>query len=112
MIQLFSNIIDNACQAFSSKEGTIQILEHYDEGKSLFSVIFKDNGVGMDEAALSKICEPFFTQKTKGVGLGLTVCKQITELHDGTLDFKSKKGEGTEVQVILPCQRVGEAKVS
>ena len=45
---------------------------------------------------------PLFTTKTKGLGLGLTICKQIVEGHQGDIEVKSKVGEGTLFIVRLP----------
>ena len=44
----------------------------------------------------------FFTTKTKGSGLGVSLSKEIIELHHGKLEYFSKKGEGTEVRLTLP----------
>lgn len=105
MKQLFTNLLDNACQAFPRNRGNIYIRIDYNRPKNRFQIEFKDNGTGMDRKDLSRAFEPFFTTKAKGIGLGLTVCKQVVALHSGTITLKSSRGKGTTVSVTLPIKR-------
>lgn len=102
MTELFSNLLDNACQSLVNKKGNIEITAGYDIGAGLARITIKDDGEGISEEELSKIMDPFFTNKARGVGLGLTVCGQVVSLHEGKINIKSKKGEGTIVTVELP----------
>jgi two-component system sensor histidine kinase AtoS len=61
-----------------------------------------DSGVGMDQEALSKIFEPYFSTKATGTGLGLTIAKRNVELIGGTIDVRSERGAGTTVTITLP----------
>ncbi len=61
-----------------------------------------DNGCGIDEEDLPYLFNPFFTKKNYGTGLGLTQVKKIIDQHDGEIEIKSKKGEGTRFMIILP----------
>jgi signal transduction histidine kinase len=61
-----------------------------------------DTGVGMNEESLGRLFTPFFTTKREGVGLGLSICKQIIEAHGGELAVKSKQGQGSSFIVRLP----------
>ncbi|MEZ4765505.1 MAG: ATP-binding protein [Calditrichia bacterium] len=54
-----------------------------------------DNGKGMSRELQSKIFIPFFTTKSGGSGIGLSLSRQIMRLHNGTLTVKSVEGEGT-----------------
>ncbi|MNE82159.1 Sporulation kinase E [compost metagenome] len=63
----------------------------------------KDNGEGMKLSELSRLGEPYYSNKTKGTGLGLMVTFRIVEAMNGTIQFYSKKGQGTEVVVKLPA---------
>lgn len=63
----------------------------------------KDNGEGMKPGELARLGEPFYSNKTKGTGLGLMVTFRIVEAMNGTIQFHSKKGQGTEVIVKLPA---------
>lgn len=106
LVELIDNIIDNAYLAYSDKKGSVDIEIDCNEEANKINMVFRDYGVGMEEETLSKINEPFFTTRAKGVGLGMTVCFQVASLHKGTIDVKSKKGEGTTIYVSLPIRRV------
>ncbi|MDP1854108.1 MAG: PAS domain-containing protein [Candidatus Omnitrophota bacterium] len=99
---LFSNILDNAYQAFGDKKGRIDISVDCDKKKDMFNIVFTDNGCGMDDYELDKAFEPFFTTRSRGMGLGLSVCQQVVNLHSGSINTKSKKDEGTSMYVSLP----------
>ncbi len=98
---LFSNILDNAFQSMDKKSGKID-LRVDSSGDNYYEIIIEDNGVGIDEENISKIYEPFFTTRSRGTGLGLSVCREIVERHYGKIDIKSKKGSGTTVKITLP----------
>jgi len=104
MRELFSNILNNAFDATSAKNGLITIGLEINDSVSL-GIYFKDNGIGISADDLKRIREPFFTTKAKGTGLGLTVCQQIVMLHNGELDIKSVLGQGTTVTICLPKKR-------
>ena len=61
-----------------------------------------DTGVGMDPEAQAKIFEPYFSTKTSGTGLGLTIAKRNIELNGGTIAVTSRRGVGTTVTMTLP----------
>ena len=58
-----------------------------------------DTGVGMDEEALARIFEPYFSTKATGTGLGLTIAKRNVELNGGTIEVESQRGAGTTVTI-------------
>lgn len=62
----------------------------------------RDDGPGMDEATVRRIFEPFYTTKTTGRGLGLSVVQGIVKAHQGSIKILSKRGLGTEFRVYLP----------
>jgi len=102
--EIFNNILTNAYQSVSNKKGKIEISER-DDGKGSIEISFKDNGIGIGKKDLERIFEPFFTRKSKGTGLGLTICNELVNLHGGRIDIKSKKGKGTSITVSLPIKR-------
>jgi signal transduction histidine kinase len=63
-----------------------------------------DTGVGMDEEALARIFQPYFSTKATGTGLGLTIAKRNIELNRGTIDVRSARGVGTTVTITLPVE--------
>jgi signal transduction histidine kinase len=66
-----------------------------------------DTGVGMPADVLAHAMEPFFTTKTNGSGLGLTIASQIARDHSGELRIDSREGEGTTVTLRLPAVTEG-----
>ncbi|MEA3470186.1 MAG: HAMP domain-containing sensor histidine kinase, partial [Thermodesulfobacteriota bacterium] len=56
----------------------------------------------IEKEDLAHLFNPFFTKKRYGTGLGLSQVKKIIELHEGTVEILSKKGEGTRFRVTLP----------
>ena len=102
---LLSNILDNAYQSFYGNKGAIDVEGFYSRADNSMRIDFRDNGSGISTGDLDKLFEPFFTTKAKGIGLGLTVCKQIVNAHNGSIDITSKKSQGTTVSIILPISR-------
>ncbi len=103
MKEVFTNIINNAYQACVEKAGKIHVT--VDREGDLIDVAVKDNGVGIAAEDLDKIFIPFFTRKSKGTGLGLTICNELVSLHHGKIAIESQKGEGTLVRVMLPSRK-------
>jgi PAS domain S-box-containing protein len=63
----------------------------------------EDNGCGIDLAVISKIFDPFFTQKDSGTGLGLSISQKIVEQHGGRIEVKSELNKGSMFIVYLPA---------
>ena len=100
MKQAFMNVVLNAMEAMP-QGGVLKVSTIVDEGKSV-GIKVVDTGVGISEEDLGHLFEPFFTQKTRGTGLGLANVKRILEEHGGRVDIESVLGEGTEVSLWLP----------
>jgi signal transduction histidine kinase len=99
--KVIQNLIMNSIQAMT--EGgklAIQTTKQEDNLK----VTVKDTGVGIPKKDIAKLFTPLFTTKAKGIGLGLVVCKQLVEGHNGTITVESKVGEGSTFIVKLPIQ--------
>jgi PAS domain S-box-containing protein len=103
--ELFANVLNNSCDAITDKSGVIEIKAKNRENKYA-NIEIRDNGVGIEKENMERILEPFFSTKSKGTGLGLTVCQQIIKLHDGSIALTSEKGKGTVVTIKLPFKRV------
>lgn len=93
------NIIVNAIEAMENGTGILQIITKRIDHKCLIEI--KDNGKGMDESVLQNLFEPYFTDKQKGNGLGLTNTQNIIYNHKGSINVQSKPGKGTTFLIIL-----------
>lgn len=110
--QVFVNLISNAIDAssegspieISTKEITLDESGKIDGHTSIkyARITITDQGKGIDETAVDRIFEPFFSTKKRGTGLGLAIVKQIVELHDGKISLDSPAGKGTRFIVDLP----------
>jgi PAS domain S-box-containing protein len=102
------NILNNACQACLEHGGQVQ-LKLAREG-DMAKICVADTGVGISEEDMEKIFEPFFTRKSKGTGLGLTICNELVNLHGGTIEVNSRLGEGTTFCIFIPIDRKNYAQ--
>ena len=66
------------------------------------NIAIADTGGGVDDEALAKMFQPYFSTKATGTGLGLTIAKRNIELIGGTIDVRSQRGTGTTVTIRLP----------
>ena len=100
MTQVFSNIIKNAKDAMKNN-GSINIVMNINN--DIVSVSLKDTGTGMNQETLENCFDPMFSTKTaKAVGMGLTVAKQVVEMHNGTIFIDSIENQGTTIDITLP----------
>ncbi|ASI34799.1 MULTISPECIES: HAMP domain-containing sensor histidine kinase [unclassified Exiguobacterium] len=100
--QILSNCVRNALQAVQSRgaDGICHLHLHVYTNQFVF--IVQDNGVGMTEPQLETIGQAFKTSKADGNGLGLYMSSRIVREHNGKIEFDSKVGVGTTVQIHLP----------
>ena len=99
--QVFQNLMFNAIFALQ-KDGMI-ILKTRRRNRGIQAVVV-DNGPGIAEENLERIFKPFFTTKPDGMGLGLTVCRNILETLGGKIRVGSKPGKGAAFTVELPFE--------
>jgi heavy metal sensor kinase len=103
--QLFNNLFENAVR-YTPSGGTITVDATASDGSAVISV--SDNGVGIAPEHLSLIFERFYrvdkarSRAEGGAGLGLSIAKQIAELHGGTITVESQLGQGSTFRVFLP----------
>lgn len=100
--QALVNIIKNAIEA--TEEGGEVFVSQASAGPESY-VIVTDTGKGMDQEQLARLGTLFYTTKDKGTGLGTSVSMKIIEAMGGSIAFKSEKGVGTEVTIILPTYK-------
>ncbi|HEY3381381.1 MAG TPA: ATP-binding protein [Vicinamibacterales bacterium] len=96
-----TNVIDNALHAMPGGGSLTIIARPQPEGVVRLTV--EDSGVGMDQEAMKRLFEPYFSTKAVGTGLGLAIARRNIELNHGTISVTSERGRGTIVTVILPA---------
>jgi two-component system sensor histidine kinase PilS (NtrC family) len=102
--QVIHNLALNAIQAM--KEGgvlsiVIKLMKYH--GKEVVEIKITDTGSGIEKKDLKKIFEPFFTDKDKGTGLGLTIVGRIVDGYGGRIEIESSINQGTICTVLLPA---------
>jgi signal transduction histidine kinase len=98
-LRAMANVVENALHAMPGR-GELVIDAVADQ--SGVAIVVTDSGVGMDEEALARVFEPYFSTKTSGTGLGLPIARRNIELSGGSIEVESRKGHGTTVRVTLP----------
>ncbi len=101
--QVFMNLLTNAAQALSGRDGARILLATQRRGDQVVIAV-GDNGPGIPAEIIPKIFDPFFTTKEvgQGSGLGLSIVHGIVERHGGTIEVESQVGQGTTFTVTLP----------
>jgi nitrogen fixation/metabolism regulation signal transduction histidine kinase len=94
-----TNLVENAVQAMAGG-GRLQVTAR--DREEVVEIVVADTGVGMDEDAVRRAFEPYFSTKTAGSGLGLANARRNIELSGGTIALSSAPGAGTVVTVTLP----------
>lgn len=100
--QVVLNLLLNAIQAIS-KEGSIDVLLQLEQDFAVIQV--NDTGRGIAPEALPKIFKPFFTTRSEGTGLGLSLANDIVQAHGGRIEITSVLQKGTQFKVWLPIER-------
>jgi len=104
--QVLTNIVDNAIK-FSHPDGKIEIKAAL-ASDDWVEVIISDNGIGMAEDELKVIFNRFYqvdsssSRRYGGIGIGLSICQDIIDMHNGTITVQSTKGKGTTFTLSLP----------
>jgi signal transduction histidine kinase len=104
--RVFDNLLDNAHKYTEEAKEPIAIEAHADGDGVVIEV--QDHGIGIDEADLGRLFEPFFradrsrTRSTGGLGLGLALARRVVDAHQGSITFTSEVGSGTVARVRLP----------
>jgi len=97
--QLLDNLLGNARDAVGDK-GSIWVQIQTNDDRCELRIY--DSGPGVPEDVREAVFEPFFTTKQHGVGLGLSICRQIVEQHGGRISFEDENGCGTSVLIEIP----------
>ncbi|MEX2961193.1 PAS domain-containing sensor histidine kinase [Microbulbifer sp. TYP-18] len=99
MEQALLNLIKNSREAGSDSKDIELRISADDRGQQL---VITDRGSGMSEKVLQQALLPFFSTKEQGVGLGLTLCREIVDAHGGQLQLLNRSGGGLRINLWLP----------
>ncbi|MCA9623762.1 MAG: hypothetical protein KC731_32290, partial [Myxococcales bacterium] len=113
--QVMMNLLQNAAQAMK-QDGRIHVQTRprfaptrrggargQRSDPELITISVRDAGPGIPPAALERIFLPFYTTKDEGTGLGLAICQRIVQSAGGRIEVRSRVGEGTTFDVVLPA---------
>ena len=103
--QVLINLLKNAGEACTEQtRPEVIIATRHDPEKQIFFLTVSDNGSGILPEVLDKIFVPFFTTKLTGSGIGLSLCKQIMNLHGGSISANSEMGQGSCFTLKFLCR--------
>jgi signal transduction histidine kinase len=106
LTQVLDNLVSNAVK-FTPEGGQVTI--SVGAAGSGASVVVADTGIGVPEGEQKQVFSRFFRASTAtqlaipGTGLGLAICHALVEQHNGSIEFSSREGRGTEVTITLPA---------
>jgi cell cycle sensor histidine kinase DivJ len=108
--QILLNLLSNAIK-FTERGGRVTVRAFH--GEEMLGIAVEDTGVGIDTDDLPRLGDPFFQARASydrrhdGTGLGLSIVRGLLELHGGSLDIRSRLGDGTTMTVRLPldCEK-------
>jgi signal transduction histidine kinase len=103
LTQVFNNLLKNALQAIpADKKGIVDVSIIKENQQILIEIA--DNGIGINPEVANKLFTPNFTTKSTGMGLGLTISKNIIEITGGNIKFKKNIYNGTTFIINLPSE--------
>ena len=131
MQQVLGNLTTNACQAMATHSSATGVVSQKNTGtmlqrsttgvksvsrltisaacqKEMVAIAVKDTGAGITPENMSKLFEPLFTTRTRGIGLGLAVSRKLAEANGGSIQVQSELGQGSTFTVYLPVVGKGD----
>jgi signal transduction histidine kinase len=102
LIRIITNLVKNAIQAIPEQQKSKSIVVTVAKTFDTVLIAVKDNGIGIKEDDQHRIFEPKFTTKNSGMGLGLSIIKNIIENYKGSITFETQYSQGTIFTVSLP----------
>jgi nitrogen fixation/metabolism regulation signal transduction histidine kinase len=102
LIRIITNLVKNAIQAIPEQQEMKSIIVRVNKFQNTVLITVKDNGTGIKEIDKNRIFQPKFTTKNSGMGLGLSIIKNIIENYKGSITFDTQYGQGTSFKVSLP----------
>ncbi len=119
MLQLFTNLLDNAIK-YSKPNTKVKVkVRNYDSPVSkndMINIVISDEGEGIPASKLESIFTPYKQSKdedyTKGFGLGLSICRRICQYHMGRIWASNRMPHGTSMNILLPIYKAGNQNKS
>jgi len=105
--QVVLNLLLNGIQAISGA-GKVEVTATREQDQAIVEVA--DTGRGIPADALPKIFKPFFTTRSEGTGLGLSLANGIVQSHGGKIEVSSAPGKGSQFQIWLPVERLKKGR--
>jgi PAS domain S-box-containing protein len=106
--QVALNLVLNAVEAMGSTEAvTRELLISTDQDHRGVVVAVRDSGPGLDPSHLERVFDAFYTTKSSGMGMGLSICRSIIDAHGGRLWAEANEPRGAIFQFTLPAVQVG-----
>jgi|WetSurMetagenome_2_1015567.scaffolds.fasta_scaffold00903_3 two-component system, NtrC family, nitrogen regulation sensor histidine kinase NtrY len=99
--QVIINLILNSIEALKKAKEPEIIIKVHVASKQTIKITIADNGRGINKEDLGNIFVPYFTTKANGSGLGLSICRNIIDLHKGQISVNSSPGSGTLVTILV-----------
>lgn len=103
--QVVVNLVVNALEALPEKDRGVTVTTRLNQVEHCLELEVQDEGIGIPQERIERLCDPFFTTKQElgGTGLGLAITYTLVRDYDGNLTFASVPGQGTRALVTLPC---------
>jgi len=103
--QVIANLVTNAIEAMDAVDDrarSLRLKSAVSDPEGILITV-EDSGPGIDPENLDRIFHPFFTTKSQGMGMGLSICRSIVEAHHGRLSARSIADRGSVFQIALPA---------
>jgi len=100
MRQVFHNLFLNAIEAMPNGGSISLVIKQMED--NLAEIIITDEGIGIEKHLVDKIFDPLVTDKKDGIGLGLSLCRDLISRHGGTIRASSEKDKGTNIIIQMP----------
>jgi two-component system sensor kinase FixL len=103
LVQVFRNLLENSLAACEDPVEIVILGEDaLEDDQPIICVTVRDNGPGFHPEQRQRVFQPFYTTKTKGTGLGMSIAQRIVEAHGGSMSLGDNTTPGAEVRITLP----------
>lgn len=111
--RIIDNLLSNACKYTHEGHVKLDLSQKEDMAKPVYTISVEDTGIGITPEIQSRLFEAFsqadssYTRKHEGLGLGLAICKRLTQILGGQISVKSAVGIGSTITLTLPLKTIG-----